>query len=45
MSLRFVISDVDGTLVNRDKKLTQPTIDAKNSSGNDAAVLRDASTP
>jgi len=28
MSLRFVISDVDGTLVNRDKKLTQVTIDA-----------------
>ena len=28
MSLRFVISDVDGTLVNRDKKLTPPTIDA-----------------
>jgi Cof subfamily protein (haloacid dehalogenase superfamily) len=28
MSLRFVISDVDGTLVNHDKKLTQPTIDA-----------------
>lgn len=28
MSLRFVISDVDGTLVNKDKKLTQPTIDA-----------------
>lgn len=28
MSLSFVISDVDGTLVNRDKKLTQPTIDA-----------------
>jgi len=28
MSLRFVISDVDGTLVNRDKKLTQATIDA-----------------
>jgi Cof subfamily protein (haloacid dehalogenase superfamily) len=28
MSLKFVISDVDGTLVNHDKKLTQPTIDA-----------------
>lgn len=28
MTLRFVISDVDGTLVNRDKKLTQPVIDA-----------------
>jgi Cof subfamily protein (haloacid dehalogenase superfamily) len=28
MSLRFVISDVDGTLVNNAKKLTQPTIDA-----------------
>jgi len=28
MSVRFVISDVDGTLVNSDKKLTQPTIDA-----------------
>ena len=28
MSLRFVISDVDGTLVNAAKKLTQPTIDA-----------------
>ena len=28
MTLRFVISDVDGTLVNHDKKLTQPTIDA-----------------
>ncbi len=28
MSLRFVISDVYCTLVNRDKKLTQPTIDA-----------------
>ena len=28
MSLSFVISDVDGTLVNREKKLTQPTIDA-----------------
>lgn len=28
MSVRFVISDVDGTLVNKDKKLTQPTIDA-----------------
>lgn len=28
MSLKFVISDVDGTLVNKDKKLTQPTIDA-----------------
>ena len=28
MSLKFAISDVDGTLVNHDKKLTQPTIDA-----------------
>ena len=28
MSVRFVISDVDGTLVNAAKKLTQPTIDA-----------------
>jgi Cof subfamily protein (haloacid dehalogenase superfamily) len=28
MKLKFVISDVDGTLVNHDKKLTQPTIDA-----------------
>jgi Cof subfamily protein (haloacid dehalogenase superfamily) len=28
MSLRFVISDVDGTLVNHDKKLTPPTIAA-----------------
>ena len=28
MSLRFAISDVDGTLVNKDKKLTQPVIDA-----------------
>jgi Cof subfamily protein (haloacid dehalogenase superfamily) len=28
MTLRFAISDVDGTLVNHDKKLTQPTIDA-----------------
>ena len=28
MTLKFVISDVDGTLVNRDKKLTQATIDA-----------------
>jgi len=28
MSLQFVISDVDGTLVNHDKKLTPPTIDA-----------------
>ena len=28
MSLRFAISDVDGTLVNKAKQLTQPTIDA-----------------
>jgi Cof subfamily protein (haloacid dehalogenase superfamily) len=28
MSVRFVISDVDGTLVNRDKSLTAPTIEA-----------------
>ena len=28
MSVRFVISDVDGTLVNREKKLTEPTIEA-----------------
>jgi Cof subfamily protein (haloacid dehalogenase superfamily) len=28
MALRFVISDVDGTLVNKDKTLTRPTIDA-----------------
>lgn len=28
MKLRFVISDVDGTLVNHDKQLTRPTIDA-----------------
>lgn len=28
MSLAFVISDVDGTLVNKDKRLTPPTIEA-----------------
>ena len=28
MSVRFVISDVDGTLVNREKRLTEPTIEA-----------------
>ena len=28
MTLKFAISDVDGTLVNKEKKLTQPTIDA-----------------
>jgi Cof subfamily protein (haloacid dehalogenase superfamily) len=28
MNLRFVISDVDGTLVNHDKQLTRPTIEA-----------------
>ncbi|HWI85317.1 MAG TPA: Cof-type HAD-IIB family hydrolase [Sphingomonas sp.] len=38
MSLRFVISDVDGTLVNHAKQLTQPTIDA-------VALLQAAGVP